>query len=150
MSDDGSRKHLTLDAAVGLLQRHLPEKNARAWLEIDRKMNPLIPFSQIGDTILYLEDDLLHFIRQVTKRPLVRNGHERRSPHERRVIADRRHKKSRREPVTEAGRDNIDRRFAPRKDRRSEINRRLRALIDRRDEERRGHKEEKKTPGESE
>ena len=150
MSDSGSYRRLTLGEAVGLLQRHMPEKDVRAWLEIDRKMNPLIPFTQIGGTILYREEDLLHFIKQVANRPLIRAGVERRSSRERRSITERRHKSRQRETVVEAGRDNIDRRFAPRKDRRSEINRRLRAFIDRREEDRRGLKVKADPPDELE
>jgi len=35
---------LTLAQASALLQRHMPERNALAWLEADRKHDPLIPF----------------------------------------------------------------------------------------------------------
>lgn len=123
---------LTAQQTVGLLQRFMPGRDAAAWLENDRCYEPVLPFVQRGEEILYLEQDVIQLVRKLAANPAVRlsdsrrrQGERRRYASERRIHVDRRH--SRR-----AARDDLDRRFAVRPDRRGDLDRRIRGWVDRR------------------
>lgn len=123
---------LTPRETAGLLQRFMPGRNAAAWLENDRRYQPVLPYVRHADEIRYHEDDVIQLVRKLAPHPalrrdtLRRQSLERRQYHtDRRVHADRRH--SRR-----ATRDDLDRRFAVRPDRRSDLDRRIRGWVDRR------------------
>jgi hypothetical protein len=123
---------LTPEEAAGLLQRFMPGRDAAAWLEHDRRYQPVLPYVQHGEVIRYHEEDVIALVRKlapdaaVRRRATRRLGPERRQRHaDRRTHMERRH--SRR-----AARNELDRRFAVRPDRRSDLDRRIRGWVDRR------------------
>lgn len=124
---------LTLNQAIGLLQRFMAPRDASAWLESDRRYSPVIPFIQQGKIILYDEDDVLRFVKKLNERASVRTARARREADERRHIAmERRDSSDRRYLRHRAAINSLDRRFAVRQDRRSDLDRRIRGWMDRR------------------
>lgn len=110
----------------------MPGRDAAAWLENDRRYQPVLPYVRQGNEVRYFEDDVIQLVRKLAADPAVRRtdtrrlqGERRRHAGERRAQMDRRH--SRRAP-----RDDLDRRFAVRPDRRGDLDRRIRGWVDRR------------------
>ena len=125
-------KMLSLEQTIGFLQRFMPNRNAAEWLEKDRQHQPVLPFVQLGAEVRYLEDDVIWFVRKLVWRPAIRGNASRRAeaerreyPMDRRIHLDRRHNRR-------AARNDLDRRFAVRPDRRSDLDRRIRGWVDRR------------------
>lgn len=124
---------LTAQQTAGLLQRFMLQRDAKQWLENDRRYSPVLPFIQQGEEIFYAEDVLLRFINILSEDVRVRKNARRTEQSERRRIAvdrrafaDRRHAR-RRPPIAD-----LDRRFTARQDRRSDLDRRIRGWVDRR------------------
>lgn len=133
MASSGLPTLLTLQETIGLLQRCMLQRNAKTWLENDRRYSPVLPFISQNDEIFYAEDVVLRFVTLLARDVRVRQSPRRAEQGERRKIAvdrrafsDRRHAR-RRPSVTD-----LDRRFAVRQDRRSDLDRRIRGWVDRR------------------
>lgn len=133
MAHSGLPVLLTLAETIGLLQRFMLQRDAKAWLENDRRYSPLLPFITQNDEIFYPEDAVLRFVAILAEDVRVRQSQRRTERGERRQIAvdrrafsDRRH--ARRRPAVA----DLDRRFAVRQDRRSDLDRRIRGWVDRR------------------
>lgn len=131
---------LSLAQAGALLQRHLPERDAVAWLETDRKYDPIIPFTETKGQFFYSESDLLTFLSRFSNSPAIRLIPDRRiNASKRATSSERRNDKARRKQAVNIFRDHMDRRFKLRQERRSSINRRQLGNLDRRSlTERRG------------
>ncbi len=123
---------LTLAQAAGFLQRFLPGRDARVWLEQDRRYNPLIPFQVLDGEIFYNESDVVRFVQKIAPGARLRTGTDRRNHPERRTQTTDRRKAGERRRARSAAASGIDRRFALRADRRSDLDRRLRGWVDRR------------------
>ena len=126
---------LTVAQASALLQRHMPEKDALAWLEADRKNDPLIPFTEINGQIFYSEFSLLDFLPHIASGRHIRSNPDRRINGDKRACRtgnERRLSTDRRRTAAKDVVDSLDRRFMPGHDRRSDIDRRLLGGIDRR------------------
>lgn len=78
------------DEASALLQRFMPGKLAQAWLEIDRKFDPAIPFFNSRRGVIYRSGDLEHFVRYCLSPGANVDFSERRARSERRRAVDRR------------------------------------------------------------
>lgn len=126
------RKMLTPQQTIGFLQRFMPNKNAAAWLESDRRHDPVLPFVQQGEELCYFEDDVIQFVRKLASDVPVRTGTGRREHMERRYYATDRRDHFDRRHSRRAARNDLDRRFAVRPDRRSDLDRRIRGWVDRR------------------
>ncbi len=133
MAHSGLPVLLTLAETTGLLQRFMLQRDAKAWLENDRRYSPVLPFIKQDDEIFYPEDAVLRFISILAQDMRVRQqarraerGERRQIAVDRRTFSDRRHAR-RRPPLAD-----LDRRFAVRQDRRSDLDRRIRGWVDRR------------------
>lgn len=125
-------KMLTREQTIGFLQRFMPTRNAAEWLDRDRQHQPVLPFVQVGSTLLYPEDEVIWFVRKLAWRPAIRGTQSRRAEEERRQLPlDRRDLVDRR-LSRRAARNDLDRRFAVRPDRRGDLDRRIRGWVDRR------------------
>jgi hypothetical protein len=76
--------------ACTLLQRFMPHKTAQAWLENDRKTDPVIPFSYSNGAIRYRSSDLEQFVLRYLAPHAQLDFSERRARSERRHAIDRR------------------------------------------------------------
>lgn len=123
---------LTPAQAAGFLQRFMSNREAVTWLENDRQYSPVIPFVVDGESIRYREDDLVRFVRQISPSAVVRMQQDRRDHHERRETHAERRQDEDRRGARRRARNDLDRRFAVRPDRRSDLDRRIRGWIDRR------------------
>lgn len=123
---------LTPTQAAGFLQRFMPNREAVTWLENDRQYSPVIPFVADGEAILYREEDLLRFVRQLNPSAAVRIRQDRRDHHERRETHAERRQDDDRRGARRRARNDLDRRFAVRPDRRCDLDRRIRGWVDRR------------------
>lgn len=131
---------LNLAQAGALLQRHLPERDAIAWLETDRKHDPIIPFIEANGQFFYLENDLLTFLSHFSNNLTIRRNPDRRiNASKRATSSEQRNDIERRKQILGGVRNHMDRRFMLRQERRGDINRRLLGDMDRRSlTERRG------------
>ena len=131
---------LSLAQAGALLQRHLPERDAIAWLETDRKFDPIIPFCETEGQFFYSENDLVTFLSHFSSNLTIRLIPDRRiNASKRATSSERRTDNARRKQALGGVRDNMDRRFILRQERRGSINRRQLGGMDRRSfTERRG------------
>ena len=133
MERNSSQKMLTLPQTIGFLQRFMAQRNAAEWLESDRRYSPVLPFRNLGDTVLYYEDDIARFVKKLDEHATIRASKNRRAQRSRRRIpVDRRHFSDRRYLRRQAAINNLDRRFAMRQDRRGDLDRRIRGWVDRR------------------
>ena len=76
--------------ASTLVQGFMPNKTAEAWLENDRKIDPVIPFSYSGGEVRYRSLDLEQFIFCYLAPGTKVDFSERRARSERRRALDRR------------------------------------------------------------
>ena len=131
---------LKLMQAGALLQRHLPERDAIAWLETDRKNDPTIPFIESEGQFFYSENDLVTFLSHFANNLIIRCNPDRRiNASKRATSSERRNDIERRKQTLGGVPDYFDRRFMLRQERRGDINRRLLGDMDRRSlTERRG------------
>lgn len=123
---------LTPEQAIGFLQRFMPNRDAAAWLENDRRHQPVLPFVRHGTELRYFEEDVVQFVRKLASQPTVRASASRREHMERRYYHDDRRDHLDRRHSRRAARNDLDRRFAVRPDRRSDLDRRIRGWVDRR------------------
>ncbi len=124
---------LSLSQAGALLQRHLPDRDAIAWLQTDRKNNPTIPFMEADGQYFYSENDLITFLSHFSDKLAIRRNLDRRINATRRILlSERRFDIERRRRSLGGVRNHIDRRFALREDQRGDIDRRLLGGMDRR------------------
>lgn len=78
------------DEASALLQQFMPGKLAQAWLDLDRKTDPSIPFIHTQSGVLYRSGDLEQFVRCCLSPGANVDFSERRMRKERRRASDRR------------------------------------------------------------
>ena len=123
---------LTLRQTIGFLQRFMPNRDAAEWLEKDRQQHPVLPYVEQGAEIRYREDDVAWFVRKLAWRPAIRGSANRRADPERRHDQNDRRDHVDRRLSRRAARNDLDRRFAVRADRRSDLDRRIRGWVDRR------------------
>jgi len=123
---------LTLQQTIGLLQRFMPTRDAAAWLENDRRFQPVLPFVQHGEEVRYYEEDVIQLVRKLAPSPTVRRSAGRRQVLERRFFPTDRREHLDRRHSRRAARNDLDRRFAVRPDRRDDLDRRIRGWVDRR------------------
>lgn len=123
---------LTIQQTAGFLQRFMPGRDAAAWLENDRRYEPALPFVQRGEDVFYLEQDVIRLVQMLAVNPVIRISDVRRQQGERRHYASERRTHTDRRHSRRAARDDLDRRFAVRPDRRGDLDRRIRGWIDRR------------------
>jgi hypothetical protein len=111
------------DEASALLQRFMPSKQASAWLETDRKVDPKIPFYFSQGNVVYQSRDLEQFVRHCLAPNSQVDFSERRARSDRRRATDRRHNAEvRLSAVAERRRaHSIDRRGSRALDRRSQM-----------------------------
>ena len=76
--------------ASTLLQGFMPDKTAQAWLENDRKIDPVIPFSYSNGEVRYRSIDLEQFILRYLAPGAKVDFFEQRKRSERRRAIDRR------------------------------------------------------------
>ena len=76
--------------ASTLLQGFMPDKTAQAWLESDRKIEPVIPFSYSNGEVRYRSIDLEQFILRYFAPGAKVDFFEQRKRSERRRAIDRR------------------------------------------------------------
>ena len=90
--------------ASTLLQGFMPDKTAQAWLENDRKIDPVIPFSYSNGEVRYRSIDLEQFIlRYLTPGAKVDFFEQRKRSERRRAIDRRRNPEIRLSPAAERG-----------------------------------------------
>lgn len=123
---------LTPQQTSGLLQRFMPGRDAAAWLENDRRYQPVLPYVQQGNEVRYFEEDVIQLVRKLAANPVVRRTDTRRLQEERRHYASERRAQMDRRHSRRATRNDLDRRFAVRPDRRGDLDRRIRGWVDRR------------------
>ncbi len=90
MEQTSPTRWVNVDEASALLQRFMPGKLAQAWLEIDRKADPTIPFFHSQNGVIYRSGDLEHFVRCCLSPGAKVDFSERRARSERRRAIDRR------------------------------------------------------------
>jgi hypothetical protein len=93
----GRERYLNEAEAAAMLQPFMGSKNALAWLNADRRTDPVIPYSRRNGDVLYREADLVTFVRYGMKSPPISRGLQRRFVAARRKTADRRSGVERRE-----------------------------------------------------
>lgn len=87
-------RFLTHTEAAQILQSFMPNKDAFAWLEVDRNVDPSIPFFLQNDEVYYRYEDIKAFIRHLTKSMLNHKDHP---PVLTKVFVDRRSNDDRRD-----------------------------------------------------
>ncbi|MEO1768043.1 hypothetical protein [Thiobacter aerophilum] len=122
---------LTPQQAAGLLQRVMPGRDAAAWLESDRRFQPILPFVLHNGAVRYREEDVCALARKLQADVALRTGQVRRRQGERRQRdQDRRQSGERRS--RQRGAALLDRRLMIRPDRRADLDRRIRGWLNRR------------------
>ena len=94
MQQNHTTRWLTIHEASLILQRFMPHKSAIVWLDHDRRVDPVIPFSHHGDEVVYRSDDLEHFVRHYLVSQAEVDCSERRVRVDRRLRIERRHNPS--------------------------------------------------------
>lgn len=122
---------LSLRETAGLLGRVMRGRDALAWLEADRRHDPVLPWLMRDGEVFYRAEAVLRLVRLLDATAALRTGRVRRSGLDRRRGHDRRQQGERRARWREASRW-VDRRLGLRPDRRSDLDRRIRGWLDRR------------------
>ena len=112
---------LSTGEASALLQGFMPSKMADAWLDNDRKFDPVIPFRYLEGEVRYRSSDLEQFVRRCLTPGVKVDFSERRRRTDRRYSIERRKNPAiRLIPVAERRSANsFDRRIGASSDRRS-------------------------------
>ena len=116
-----SSRWLSTGEASALLQGFMPNKMADAWLDNDRKFDPVIPFRYVDGEVRYRSLDLEQFVRRCLASGVKIDFSERRRRRDRRYSIERRkNPEVRLIPAAERrSASSFDRRAGQRSDRRS-------------------------------